>query len=138
MVLLARVRLLLLLLLLLLLAVAPCTFSAAAAAADVDLQLQSAGVSVRRQLQASDDEVLDTCTRLDISGDGVINVPDLLALLSYYGCASDACCDGCDSNDDGRVNVAEVLNVRASPGGQFPPRCTQCHVHLDLHPLSPP
>eukprot|EP01052_Picozoa_sp_SAG31_P011021 SAG31_NODE_614_length_13525_cov_4.312230_9_plen_256_part_00 len=36
----------------------------------------------RRQLQAE----LGTCSHFDINGDDVINVPDLLALLSNYGC----------------------------------------------------
>ena len=33
----------------------------------------------------------------DITGDGVVNVPDLLRLLSYFGCDESTCCDGCDT-----------------------------------------
>eukprot|EP01052_Picozoa_sp_SAG31_P004427 SAG31_NODE_183_length_20987_cov_8.711078_11_plen_343_part_00 len=48
----------------------------------------------------------------DVDGDNAITTADLLLLLQNYGCLSD-CCDGCDANGDGQINVIEILNVLA-------------------------
>ena len=47
----------------------------------------------------------------DLTGDGIVNVPDLLQLLSYFGCEGAACCAGCDTNQDGRANVLDILRL---------------------------
>ena len=77
-----------------------------------------------RRLQGGDGS---GCDAMDISQDGVINVPDLLGLLTYFGCSGGDCCPRCDSNDDGRVNVVDILtmlswfNVRCGPEVVEPP-----------------
>ena len=49
----------------------------------------------------------------DVTGDGVVNVSDLLAVLSAWGP-----CAGCpeDINGDGVVNITDLLEVLASWG----------------------
>lgn len=49
----------------------------------------------------------------DITGDGVVDVSDMLAVLSAWGA-----CEGCsaDMNDDGVVDVSDLLAVLASWG----------------------
>eukprot|EP01052_Picozoa_sp_SAG31_P007864 SAG31_NODE_383_length_16451_cov_8.412977_6_plen_1261_part_00 len=47
----------------------------------------------------------------DVSGDGVVNVPDLLQMLSAFGCTGIDCCSGCDINQDDRVNVIDILGL---------------------------
>ena len=44
----------------------------------------------------------------DINGDGIVNISDLLAIISDWGV-----CDGCtsDLNGDGDVNVTDLLQV---------------------------
>ena len=76
----------------------------------------------QRQLQLGGGGEEDTMgCGMDINQDGVINVPDLLGLLTYFGCSGGSCCPRCDPNDDGRVNVIDVLtmlswfNVRCEP-----------------------
>ncbi len=61
----------------------------------------------------------------DGSGDGVVNVQDLLALLAQYDPISPADCDGgsCDYDDDGCVSTADLLNLLAhynTPGASCP------------------
>lgn len=48
------------------------------------------------------------CTE-DVNGNGVVDVSDILGILSEFGCTSG--CGAADANGDGAVNVADVLVV---------------------------
>ena len=51
----------------------------------------------------------------DINADGVVNVGDLLAVISEWGLCPSACCPA-DINHDGAVNTIDLLEVIANWG----------------------
>ena len=54
-----------------------------------------------------------TCFNEDLNSDGIVNIQDLLNLLSEFGCLS--ACES-DLNQDGIVNVADLLQVLSEYG----------------------
>ena len=50
----------------------------------------------------------------DLDGDGLVNINDLLIVLSDYGCIGDGC-EG-DSDNSGVVGIEDILNVLAAFG----------------------
>jgi hypothetical protein len=50
----------------------------------------------------------------DSNGDGMVNVTDLLAILSAWGPCAAPC--GPDTNGDGQVNVTDLLTVLGNWG----------------------
>ncbi|MDG2292142.1 MAG: dockerin type I domain-containing protein, partial [Phycisphaerales bacterium] len=50
----------------------------------------------------------------DVTGDGLVNVSDLLAIIAGWGCAGSC---AADVNDDGQVNITDLLLVIANWDG---------------------
>ena len=76
-------------------------------AVDAVLGEAANGLEGRRPVVDADDDLrADFCTPGDLDGDGVVDVDDLVALLSSWGpCAS---CPA-DLNDDGIVGVDDLI-----------------------------
>ena len=55
---------------------------------------------------------IDTWSHMDVSGDGCVNVADLLIVRNNLGRSGSACDPAIDTNGDGVINVADLLGVR--------------------------
>ena len=61
----------------------------------------------------------DACP-VDINGDGVINVLDLIDLLLCFGQPASPGCEAADINGDGTVNVLDLIELLLAFGTACP------------------
>jgi len=62
-----------------------------------------------------DDGTCEVCAAADGDCNGIVDIADLLDMLSYFGCTTD--CGWSDLDEDGAVGVSDILAWLTAFGG---------------------